>query len=303
MKPIFASGPALQWRLLLAVIAAIALIMVDSRTSVFTPYRTALNSIVTPVQWLANLPPAMMDEVAKNVTTHSELMQRKHELELQLFAVRAQLLRIEHLEQENARLRKLLDSPVRAETRRMVAELLAVDSDPFSHLVVINKGALDGVFEGQPVLNDLGVVGQVVNVGPTSSRVLLITDASHAIPVRVVRNDIRAIAAGRGDLDELELPYIPGSTDLQVGDQLLTSGLGGRFPEGYPVAEITKFEYRQGLPYAIVRAKPKVALDRLRYLLLVWPEVSVEPQALASGAVATQNASDATATQEVVDEQ
>ena len=153
----------------------------------------------------------------------------------------------------------------------MVAEIMSIASDPFSLQVVIDKGALDGVFEGQPVINELGVVGQVHFVGSTTSRVILIVDSNHAIPVRVARSDVRAIAEGSGNLRRLVLPNIPRSTDIQVGDLLLTSGLGQRFPEGYPVARITKFHYEEGNPYAEVVALPIVELDKIRHLLLLWP--------------------------------
>ena len=180
----------------------------------------------------------------------------------------------------------------------MVAELLSVDSDPFSHQVLINKGALDGVYNGQPVINDQGVVGQVLHVGSTTSRVLLITDSSHGIPVRVLRNDLRAIASGSGELDKLELRNLPRNTDVQVGDLLVTSGLGGRFPEGYPVATVTRSDYVEGKPFAQIEARPLVALDRLRYLLLLWtdkkPEVHddepMTPAAAPSAAMATSAA-------------
>ena len=167
----------------------------------------------------------------------------------------------------------------------MVAELISVDSDPFSHQILINKGALDGVYNGQPVINDLGVIGQVLHVGSTTSRVLLITDSSHGLPVRVLRNDLRAIANGGGELDRLELRNLPRNTDIQVGDLLVTSGLGGRFPEGYPVATVTRADYVEGKPFAQVEAKPLVPLDRLRYMLLLWtdkrPELHDDEQASA----------------------
>jgi rod shape-determining protein MreD len=133
------------------------------------------------------------------------------------------------------------------------------------------------------VINDQGVIGQVLHVGSTTSRVLLITDSSHGIPVRVLRNDLRAIASGSGELDKLELRNLPRNTDVQVGDLLVTSGLGGRFPEGYPVATVTRSDYVEGKPFAQIEAKPLVALDRLRYLLLLWtdkkPEVHDDEEA------------------------
>ena len=298
MKPIFGRGPSLQLRLFLAVIISIAAIVADSRFGVFSHVRVYLSSLVSPLQYMANAPGTLLDTMSTQVQTRADLIEQTKQQEQQLFTLRSRLLKMDQLEHENQRLRELLGSPVHKESRKMVAELLSVDSDPFSHQVLINKGALDGVYNGQPVINDQGVVGQVLHVGSTTSRVLLITDSSHGIPVRVLRNDLRAIASGSGELDKLELRNLPRNTDVQVGDLLVTSGLGGRFPEGYPVATVTRSDYVEGKPFAQIEAKPLVALDRLRYLLLLWtdkkPEVhdkdALEPAASASAATATSAA-------------
>ncbi|WP_084405102.1 rod shape-determining protein MreC [Aliagarivorans taiwanensis] len=274
MKPIFGPGPSLQLRLLLAVVVSICLILTDANVGAFAKVRLYLHSAVSPLQYLANMPRQMMDSMSDQVMTRAQLQQQVAALRQRELLSRAEQLTMESLTKENERLRALLGSPLRRDNRKMVAEIMAVDSDPFSHQVVIDKGSLDGVYEGQPVINDLGVVGQVHSVGSTTSRVLLISDASHGVPVRVLRNDIRAIAHGSGELNRLDIPHLPRSTDIQEGDLLVTSGLGGRFPEGYPVATITFYEYQEGKPYADVQAQPVVALERLRYLLLVWPESS-----------------------------
>ncbi|MFB2865422.1 rod shape-determining protein MreC [Aeromonas sp. MdU4] len=290
MKPIFGRGPSLQLRLFLAVIISIAAIVADSRFGVFTHVRVYLSSLVSPLQYMANAPGTLLDTMSTQVQTRADLIEQTKQQEQQLFTLRARLLKMDHLEHENQRLRELLGSPVHKESRKMVAELLSVDSDPFSHQVLINKGALDGVYNGQAVINDQGVIGQVLHVGSTTSRVLLITDTSHGIPVRVLRNDLRAIASGSGELDMLELRNLPRNTDIQVGDLLVTSGLGGRFPEGYPVATVTRSEYVEGKPFAQVEAKPLVELDRLRYLLLLWtdkkPDVHDDGEAAAPAASA-----------------
>ncbi|KXU79338.1 rod shape-determining protein MreC [Aeromonas enteropelogenes] len=272
MKPIFGRGPSLQLRLFLAVIISIAAIVADSRFGVFTHVRVYLSSLVSPLQYMANAPGTLLDTMSTQVQTRADLIEQTKQQEQQLFTLRSRLLKMDHLEHENQRLRELLGSPVHKDSRKMVAELLSVDSDPFSHQVLINKGALDGVYNGQAVINDQGVIGQVLHVGSTTSRVLLITDSSHGIPVRVLRNDLRAIASGSGELDKLELRNLPRNTDVQVGDLLVTSGLGGRFPEGYPVATVTRSDYVEGKPFAQVEAKPLVELDRLRYLLLLWTD-------------------------------
>ena len=298
MKPIFGRGPSLQLRLFLAVIISVAAIVADSRFGVFTHVRVYLSSLVSPLQYIANAPGTLLDTMSTQVQTRADLIEQTKQQEQQLFTLRSRLLKLDQLEHENQRLRELLGSPVHKESRKMVAELLSVDSDPFSHQVLINKGALDGVYNGQPVINDQGVVGQVLHVGSTTSRVLLITDSSHGIPVRVLRNDLRAIASGSGELDKLELRNLPRNTDVQVGDLLVTSGLGGRFPEGYPVATVTRSDYVEGKPFAQIEARPLVALDRLRYLLLLWtdkkPEVhdddALAPAAAPSAATATSAA-------------
>lgn len=300
MKPIFGRGPSLQLRLFLAVIISIAAIVADSRFGVFTHVRVYLSSLVSPLQYMANAPGIMLDTMSTQVQTRAGLIEQTKQQEQQLFTLRSRLLKMDHLEHENQRLRELLGSPVHKESRKMVAELLSVDSDPFSHQVLINKGALDGVYNGQPVINDQGVIGQVLHVGSTTSRVLLITDSSHGIPVRVLRNDLRAIASGSGELDKLELRNLPRNTDVQVGDLLVTSGLGGRFPEGYPVATVTRSDYVEGKPFAQVEAKPLVALDRLRYLLLLWtdknPDVHDDDEAPAPAAASVALSSAAGAT-------
>ncbi|MFM2482978.1 rod shape-determining protein MreC [Celerinatantimonas sp. YJH-8] len=272
MKPMFGKGPSLQLRLLLAFIVAVALISADTKLLYFAKVRPYLASIVSPLQFAANLPREIMDTVSQQWVSSRALLSENMQLRQRLREQQAQLLILDHLRKENAQLRALLDSPVRHFGRRMVTEILAVDSDPFSQQVVINKGSQDGVYEGQPVINDRGIVGLILHVARNSSRVLLISDSSSAIPVRVVRNDIRAIAEGDGEVDRLQVPNVPRSTDIQIGDELVTSGLGGRFPEGYPVAVVTQFDYQEGKPFATISAKPIVNLDRLRYLLLLWPD-------------------------------
>ena len=288
MNPIFGRGLALQFRLFIAVLLSVTLIVADARFHLFSGARLYLDSVVSPLIYLADSPRKLADGVSEQIQTRAELLEENRKLEQQLFLLRSDLLRSTQLAQENERLRKLLGSPVQADSRKMVAEILAVDSDPFVHQVVIDRGERNGVFHGQPVVNDSGVVGQVVSVSKTTSRVLLISDVSHAIPVRVMRTDMRAIASGTGNLDELELKNIPRSADLKAGDLLMTSGLGGRFPMGYPVARITQFSYEEGKAFAEVKARPLAALDRLRYLLLLWPAPISEATTAPVGASGAQ---------------
>ncbi|MCG9720350.1 rod shape-determining protein MreC [Shewanella sp. Isolate7] len=280
MKPIFARGISNQFRLTLAIVLSVILVVANDRLE---PVRQSISSLLSPLQYVANIPGVVLDWSAESIATRNMLAKQNKQLLRQQLLMSERLQRFEHLRQENDRLRALLGSPVHMDSKKMVAEVMEVASDPFRHYVVLNHGARSGVFVGQPVVDAHGVVGQVVEISELTSRVLLISDVTHAIPVRVTRNDVRLVAQGIGELDELELRHVAKSTDLRVGDLLVSSGLGKRFPEGYPVARIMKVERDDGQSYATVTAQPLAALDRIRYLLLIWPDGTQselsEPQA------------------------
>ncbi|EPN60191.1 rod shape-determining protein MreD, partial [Pseudomonas syringae pv. actinidiae ICMP 19096] len=167
--------------------------------------------------------------------------------------------------------RELLNSSALVNEKVEVAELIGMDPNPFTHRIIINKGERDGVVLGQPVLDARGLMGQVVELMPYTSRVLLLTDTTHSIPVQVNRNGLRAIASGTGNPERLELRHVADTADIKEGDLLVSSGLGQRFPAGYPVATVKEVIHDSGQPFAIVRAVPTAALNRSRYLLLVSP--------------------------------
>lgn len=272
MNTIFTRGPSLQIRLAIALFLSVVLIFVDHKLNGFASTKVYLNSLVSPLQYLASLPEQMLSASASRLTSHQKLLEQNRDLTRQATRMSEQLQRFNLLKAENDRLRTLLGSPVRAEVEKMVAELMAVDNNPFSHQIVIDKGAIHGVYEGQSVLDDRGIVGQIMEVGTTNSRVLLIADVTHAIPLRIARNNVRLIATGSGQLDELFLEHVPHSSEIQVGDELVTSGLGNVFPEGYPVAKITSIVRDESRPFAQVVAAPMAQLDRIKYLLLLWPQ-------------------------------
>lgn len=246
--------------------------VVDHKYDGFSGAKLYLNSLVSPLQYLANLPGDALNWGSQRLTSHQRLLELNEDLTNQASRMNAELLELTMLRRENDKLRRLLGSPVRQGSTKMVAELMAVDNNPYSHQIVINKGSLHGVYEGQPVLDDKGIVGQIVQISPTNSRVLMITDVTHGIPLRVARNDIRLTATGSGSLSELAVQHVPRSTDIEVGDLLLSSGLGGVFPEGYPTAKITHIDQNEGRKFIKVAATPMAQLDRLKYLLLLWPE-------------------------------
>jgi rod shape-determining protein MreC len=276
MNLMFSHGPSLQNRLALGLLLSIALILFDHKLNGFGTARVYLNSLVSPLQYLANLPGQLLNDSASRLVSHDRLFSDNAKLTHDAMLMNGQLQLLTFLQQENDRLRSLLNSPVQDNTRKLVAELMAVDNNPYSHQIVINKGAINGVYEGQPVLDNKGIVGQIMQVSSTNSRVLLIADVTHAIPVRVARNNVRLVVSGSGSLDELLIQHVAHSSDLKVGDVLLSSGLGNVFPEGYPIATITSIIRDESRPFSQVRAKPVAQLDRLKYLLLLWSERTLD---------------------------
>jgi len=269
MNPIFKHGPSPQHRLVLVLFCSALLIFFDHKMASFESVRGYLQSLVSPLQYMANAPKQMMMWASENLVTRQQLMAENQQYRLNELSFHEQVLQLDIIKQENARLRLLLASPLRSDLKKMVAEVLSVDSDPYSHQVVINRGAGDGVYEGQPVLDEQGIIGQILHVGQTSSRVILITDISHAVPVRVKRNGLRLLASGSGRIDKLIHNFVPHSADIVIGDQLVSSGLGGKYPEGYPVATVTFVSQDDTREFVRVQSQPIAQIDRLRYLLLL----------------------------------
>ena len=253
-----------------AVLLSIALLVLDHRFHHLEQLRSALAFVTYPLHYLADLPFTTSRWLEETTSSRSQLLRNNRELRSQNLRLLAELQKYESLQAENLRLRDLLDSSFKIGDRVLVAELSSVDLDPYKQQVIINKGAASGAFMGQPVLDAHAVMGQVIHVTPFSSTVLLITDTSHALPVQVLRNGLRTIAVGTGRIDELDLPYLATNSDIVEGDLLVTSGLGGKFPPGYPVATVTRVDRSPDAPFSRVQAKPRAHLDRSREVLLVW---------------------------------
>ncbi|GMR08380.1 MAG: rod shape-determining protein MreC [Gammaproteobacteria bacterium] len=256
----------------------------DHRQHYLEDVRSALSIVVYPLQLLVNAPFKAADWASSEFRTHERLMEDNARFSLENLQLRAQLQKFDAMENENMRLRELLESSFKAGDRVLITELLRVNMEPYTHQIILNKGSRQEVFVGQPVIDAEGIMGQVVHVGPFTSTVMLITDPNHALPVEVNRNGLRSIAIGTGDLMQLELLYIPPNGDIKVGDLLVSSGLGGRFPPGYPVATITQVDIKPGQRFAKVLAEPKAELQRTRELLLVWPSPTQASNALNDAA-------------------
>ncbi|MEW5682772.1 MAG: rod shape-determining protein MreC [Pseudomonadota bacterium] len=278
MNEIYSRGPSLPLRLLLAVVLSAGLMFLDRYTDSSTQLRSYLTAAVSPLFYVASLPEALFSGASEQFMSQQAVLEENARLKETLLQQSGKLQLLGFLQQENEKLRALLGSSAALPVQRQVAEVLAVYSHPFSHQVVLNKGSKDGVSEHQPVIDDLGVVGQIVSVGPTSSRALLISDNTHALAVRAERTGVRAIVEGLGQWDLLRVMHLPHSTDIREGDRLLSSGLDGRFPEGYPVAKVVRISQDASQPFMVVYAEPYARLDRVRHVLLISSPPAVPEQ-------------------------
>jgi rod shape-determining protein MreC len=270
IKSQFQVPPLQGQKVTLMVAMALALIWVDHHYPWLKPVRQQAAWVLEPAQSTAMVPSVLIDWFGESAATRQELLHENKQLSARNLILETRVQRLAALEAENVELRQLLNASEKLGGRVLVSSVLAVDPDPYSQQIFINKGSEDGVFVGQPVLDAYGLLGQVIDVLPFRSRVLMIADSNHAIPVQVNRNGVRAIAAGNGALDSLELLYVPSTADIVEGDLLISSGLGGRYPRGYPVATVTSIENIAGKPFARVSAEPSAHLDRSRHLLLLF---------------------------------
>ena len=242
---------------------------VDHRENHLESARGLLSTVLYPLQLAVHLPIRTGEWLSEQLSMRRTILAENALLRAERLRIRTRLEKLDVLEAENRRLRDLLGSSEDVAEHVLVAELISVDMDPFSRRVVLNKGARNGVAPGQALIGSHGVMGQIVHVGPFSSNALLITDPSHALPVQVHRNGLRAVALGTGPLNLLKLSYIPNSADVRVDDRIVTSGLGSRFLSGYPVGRVVEVRRDQGRPFAEVYVEPSAMLERTREVLLV----------------------------------
>ncbi|RMF18355.1 MAG: rod shape-determining protein MreC [Gammaproteobacteria bacterium] len=254
---------------MVAVALSVGLLLADHQFRLLDPLKRSLDWLQVPIHGLVNLPGMLWEDVGESVRSREALEEENAALKARLRILEAKTERLVAMTAEVNRLRELLNASRIVENPVAVAEIIGINPDPYLHEVLINKGASDGAYEGQPVLDSSGLMGQITFVGQRFSRALLISDATHAVPVQVNRNGIRGVLVGKGRLDELELVNVPQTADIQEGDLLVTSGLGGRFPAGYPVAVVSHVEHDPSEPYAKVTATPKAELNRTRHVLLV----------------------------------
>ena len=262
---------------MVAVIVSIVLLISEHRSSKIDGFRSALSFFVDPLKYLVDLPTVLVEKTGNFISSYQALKMENEKLRELYLINQTKMLKFSALENENIRLRALLENSFKLGEQVLVAELLSVNIVPYEHLVVVNKGTRFGVHPQQPVLDSNGVVGQVFRALPFSSEIMLITDPNHAIPVQVNRNGLLTIAVGSGQLNRLLLPFLPSNADIRPGDLLITSGLGGTFPHGYPVAVVDEFTSQPSKAFSNITATPKALLDRNRELMIVWSKSTPVP--------------------------
>ena len=262
------SSPIRQ--LLTVVLAAASLMVVDSYTSWLSPLYKVADNVVRPLYWIANIPEGIQDWGKISVISRGVLEQDNLRMQQESLIHLGQLQRMSELAAENVRLRQLLNATELLMDSVLVTEVIGVSPNPRGHTVTIDRGRDDGVYVGQPLLDAEGLMGQITTVYSGHSIALLITDSTHALPVQVLRNGVRSIAEGVSDFNRMTLRFVSPTADIIEGDQLVSSGLGGLFPVGYPVGVVTSIKQKPGAIFVDIDVDPSAQLDRSRHLLLVF---------------------------------
>jgi rod shape-determining protein MreC len=279
-------GPSFGFRFFCYAVVSVVLMFYDRKGGILDTARYGLQAAIYPLQLAVNSPSAAWRWLEESFTTREKLQTQVDQLRNALREQQLVTMRQAALEQENATLRGLSQVLPEVIEKRLVGEVISVETSTLRQRLLVNRGGSNGVYRSQPVITGDGVLGQVFRTGPFSSEIILITDAEHALPVQVVRSGVRTIALGTGRSTSLELPYVPQNYDVKVGDLLVTSGLGRVFPFGLPVARVTKVQRDPALPLAQIHAVPLAGIENDREVLFVWgrpnvPASVASPEALA----------------------
>ncbi|PPE74494.1 rod shape-determining protein MreC [Solimonas fluminis] len=270
-RPLFPRGPGVGLRAFFLMLCALGLMVNDYRGEGLQSVRGTVEWLLTPVVWLASVPSRML-RAAGDIDTRGSLERENIELKQKQLVLESRLQKFAALEAENRRIRELLSSASQLRERVLIAEITSVSQDPYRHQITLNKGERHGVYRGQALVDAHGIMGQVTELAPGSAKALLITDPDHGIPVEINRSGLQTIAVGRGDGKGLRLPFLPSNVDIRVGDLLVSSALGGRFPAGYPVGQVYEVKHVAGEHFMEAYAYPAAKLNQGRQTLLVWVE-------------------------------
>lgn len=268
----FRHGPGPFARLFVFVLLSCLLIAEDLRFKYFPELRQTIGVVIFPLQKIAYIPINIYDQIDELIASFY-LLEENTQFKQRHLEDQAQLLKLHALEVENRQLRQLLGAVQQIETKTgakaVLAEILYTPRDPFNHKITLNKGSYHRIQLGQAVIDNKGIVGQITQLYPWSSEVTLLTDKNHSVPVQVLRNSLRSVVSGTGKNDELELRYLSVNTDIQQGDLLVTSGIGGVYPPGIPVATVLRIERDPTDDFAQIISTPVAGVDRNRQVLIL----------------------------------
>lgn len=279
MQGLFKHTAGQSLRLVIFTAVSILLMYIDYKDDTLRGFKSAIGTaIIEPVSFIASLPSNIIGAAQNASTSRNTLENENGALKRQNQFLQTEILKLDGLLAENTRLRDLLNSSEQFNTVSTVAEIVAIDLDPFKQVITLNKGNGQKVTSGQAVIDAYGVMGQVTHTSKNASTTLLISDPGHSIPVQIQRNGLRTLANGTGRADELELMHIPTNAEIMVGDLVITSGLGGTFPKNYPVGTVTHIEAEPGRHFMQVKAKPSAQLNRSREVLILKQVKATEPE-------------------------
>ena len=262
--------PSFGSKFLFFAILSLCLLVLDQRDNRLEFFRQSISTLIHPIYLIVDTPITLWNSIRKLTKNQNKLLRENKALQFNQQLSDIKLQRFATLEAENLRLREILEATTRISNKFSIARIMSIDTDPFKHSILINKGKKDGIFQGQTLIDYKGVVGQITQVNLFSSKGILITDPNHAIPIEINRNGIRTVALGTGGFNNLKLPFLPNNTDIDEGDLLVTSGLGRAFPPGYPVAIVEHIELDPLEQFATISAKPLAALNQNREVILIW---------------------------------
>ena len=270
MNALFQNRASLVIRTIIFIMISISLMIADHRWNHLETLRKGLSHVIYPLKYTMNIPGEFIQWIDDSITLRGQLLDENRRLKADHLFFKSRLQKLDNLELENQRLRKLLGTPRKASERVLIAEIFSVDQDPYKRLISINKDENDGAYIGQAIIDANGIMGQIIHVHANSSTVMLVSDSNHALPIQLNRTGLRGTVFGNGDSSRLELRFIPHNADIKVGDVVSSSGLGGRFPANYPVGTISAIERPAGETFARVEISPSAKLDQSREVLMLW---------------------------------
>jgi len=282
MNALFQTRASLLARTIILIIFSVALMVADHRWHHLDKFRHTLSNLIYPLKYVINIPAEILESTNQSLTSHEQLVKENEQLKLDQLLYQARLQKMDTLDLENQRLRKLLGTPKKTSERVLIAEIFSVDQDPYKRLISINKDRDDGAYIGQAIIDANGIMGQIIHVEAHASTVMLISDSNHAVPIQINRTGLRGTVFGTGDSSMLSLRFIPHNAEIKIGDVVSSSGLGGRFPPNYPVGVISKISRPAGETFADIEITPSAKLEQSREVLMLWHNAPTDTYGLES---------------------